>query len=377
MKSRAERQGSRTDLPFSPDAESWLRFALVPLGCRTRLKLLRQFGSPDAVLGATASSLSDFLEPHRIGALLDAGSGRAWPELAAHIDWLAEPDNHLLTLADDAYPRALLDLPDAPMVVFVKGDVARLSRPSMALVGSRQATPQGLENAEAFAADLSRSGYTVVSGLAAGIDAAAHRGGLAGSGSTVAVVGTGLDRVYPASHRELAHQIALGGALVSELPLGSAPKSEHFPRRNRIIAALGLGCLVVEAALGSGSLITARQAADLGREVFAIPGSIHSPQSKGCHRLIKDGAKLVESAQDIHEELSAPQLAGMGEVMQPPPVRGEDDPVLVQMGWEPVDIDTLAARSALGMDVLSGTLLTLELEGKISTLPGGRYQRVR
>lgn len=360
---------------MSPDTESWLRFVLVPLGCRTRLKLLRQFGSPESLLGASAAVLRDHLEPDQITDLQQAGSCSSWPELASHCDWLSEAGNHLLTLADAAYPRSLLDLPDAPAAIFVKGDPGWLNRTGMALVGSRQATPQGLENAEVFAADLSRSGYTIVSGLAAGIDTAAHRGGLAGAGSTVAVVGTGLDRVYPASNRELAHRIALEGALVSELPLGSPPRSEHFPRRNRLIAALGSGCLVVEATLGSGSLITARQAADMGREVFAIPGSIHSPQSKGCHKLIKDGAKLVESARDIHEELAAPQLAGL-RVETSEHTAGQD-PLLALMGWEPVDIDSLASRFSQGMDALHGALLMLELEGRIAVLPGGRYQRVR
>ncbi len=360
-------------MPHNPDAESWLRFVLTPLGCRARLKLLREFGSPDAVLGASVSQLRDLLEPKHAISLAEAGERGDWLELAQHLDWLAEPDNRLLTLADAAYPVALLDLPDAPATLFVKGDPVWLSRPALALVGSRQATPQGLENAEAFAADLSQSGYTVVSGMAAGIDSAAHTGGLTGCGSTVAVVGTGLDRVYPAANRQLAHRIVEHGAMISEFPLGYPPKSEHFPRRNRLIAALGLGCLVVEATLGSGSLITARQAAELGREVFAIPGSIHSPQSKGCHRLIKDGAKLVESAQDIHEELAAPQLPGLKPVA--PKACGAQDPLLAQMGWDPVDIDTLAGRAGMGADVLGATLLTLELDGLVSVLPGGRYQR--
>lgn len=362
-------------MPRNADAEIWLRFALTPgFGCRTRLKLLREYGSPDTVLGASVASLCNFLDRDVALALADAGMRNEWPELAAHLEWLAAPDNRLLTLADAAYPPRLLDLPDAPPTLFIKGDPVWLAKPAMALVGSRQATPQGLENAEAFAAELSRSGYTIVSGLAAGIDAAAHRGGLAGAGSTIAVVGTGLDRVYPASHRELAHQIAMQGALVSEFALGSPPVAEHFPRRNRLIAALGLGCLVVEATLGSGSLITARQAADLGREVFAIPGSIHSPQSKGSHRLIKQGAKLVESAQDIHEELAVPQLAGMP-VAKLAICPDGGDPLLVHMGWDPVDMDTLVLRSGFGADVLSAALLTLELDGKVATLPGARYQR--
>lgn len=361
-------------MPRNADAEVWLRFVLTPLSCRLRLKLLREFGSPEAVLAASVNQLLDWLEPQQAVALAEAGGRSEWSELSQHLDWLAEPDNRLLTLADAAYPAALLDLPDTPAALYVKGDPAWLCRPALALVGSRQATPQGLENAEIFAADLSQSGYTVVSGMAAGIDAAAHAGGLAGTGSTVAVVGTGLDRVYPAANRQLAHRIVERGAMVSEFPLGYPPKPEHFPRRNRLIAALGLGCLVVEATLGSGSLITARQAAELGREVFAIPGSIHSPQSKGCHRLIKDGAKLVESAQDIHDELAVPQLPGLKPAA--PRAKSGEDPMLVQMGWDPVGIDTLSTRTGVGADVLSATLLTLELDGLVSVLPGGRYQRM-
>lgn len=361
-------------MPLNADAEVWLRFALTPgFGSRSRVKLLREFGSPEAVLGASVASLQKILETDRAIALAESGSRQGWTELSLHLDWLAEPGNRLLTLADAAFPPSLLDLPDAPVVLFLKGDPALLVRPALALVGSRQATPQGLENAGAFAQTLSCAGYTIISGLAAGIDAAAHQGGLAGAGSTIAVVGTGLDRVYPATNRELAHQIAEQGVLVSEFALGSAPIAEHFPRRNRLIAALGLGCLVVEATLGSGSLITARQAADLGREVFAIPGSIHSPQSKGCHQLIKQGAKLVESAQDVLEELAVPQLAGLN--LGPKKKIQSADPVLDKMGWDPVDIDTLALRSGLSAEALSATLLTLELDGHVSALPGGRYQR--
>ncbi len=361
-------------MPCPADAEIWLRFILVPLGCRTRLKLLRLFGSPEGALHAGSHALQDWLEPQQLASWQEAGSRQDWPELVAHLDWLQDPGNYLLTLADPAYPRALLDLPDAPACLFVKGDPDWLSRPALSLVGSRQATPQGIENAEAFAADLSRSGYTIASGLAAGIDAAAHQGGLAGPGSTVAVVGTGLDRIYPSSNRELAYRIVERGEMVSEYQLGAPPRSEPVPRRNRLIAALGLGCLVVEASLGSGSLITARQAADLGREVFAIPGSIHSPQSRGCHKLIRDGAKLVESARDIHEELSVPPLPGLQ--VPAPGKRASEEPLLTALGWDPVDGDTLAVRSGLAIDALNAALLTLELDGRIASLPGGRYQRV-
>lgn len=361
-------------MPHGGEVDAWLRFALTPgLGCRARLDLLRRFGAPDALLGASVSALRECIDAKAADALVSATERKEWPELDAHLAWLTEAGNHMLTLGDARYPQSLLDLPDAPIVLFVKGDLARLSNSALSVVGSRQATPQGLENAEAFSALFSLSGYSIVSGLAAGIDAAAHRGGLAGHGSTVAVVGTGLDRVYPASNRELAHEIALRGALVSEFPLGFPPRAEHFPRRNRLIAALGVGCLVVEASLGSGSLITAKQAAELGREVFAIPGSIHSPQSKGCHLLIKQGAKLAESAQDILEELSLPQLSGLN---QPNACVGlKDETFLSQLGWDPVDVDTLVARTGRPVDEWVANLLTMELEGRIVSLPGGRYQR--
>lgn len=361
-------------MPCDGDTGAWLRFILTPgLGCRSRLALLRALGSPDAVLEAGSSELRACVEASAAEALQQSGSRQDWPELEAHLAWLDQPGNALLTLADSAYPRALLDLPDAPVALFVKGDAALLSRIALSVVGSRQATPQGLENAEAFAAAFSESGYAIVSGLAAGIDAAAHRGGLTGMGSTIAVVGTGLNRVYPASNRELAHRIAERGVLVSEFPLDFPPRAEHFPRRNRLIAALGVGCLVVEASLDSGSLITARQALELGREVFAIPGSIHSPQSKGCHRLIKQGAKLVESAQDILEELSLPHVPA--KPGRAPVATAAAPGWLEQMGWDPVDLDALAARAGIKVDDLLSKLLLLELEGVVASLPGGRYQR--
>lgn len=354
--------------------EFWLRLVLTPgLGCRSQIALLRRFGSPGAALQARGSELRDVLRDSQITALQTAAERPEWPELEAHQAWLAETDNHMLVLGDPDYPSCLLDLPDPPSVLFAKGKAALLStRCSLAVVGSRQATPQGQENAELFSATLSRSGVTIVSGLAAGIDAAAHRGGLAGEGSTIAVVGTGLDRIYPARNRDLAHAIASHGVLISEFPLGCPPLADNFPRRNRLIAALGQGCLVVEATLGSGSLITAKQAAEIGREVFAIPGSIHSPQSKGCHRLIKDGAKLVEDAKDIYDELALPELPGIKSSSSP---AHPDDPLLEQIGWEPVDIETLSVRCNQEVSGLSAHLLELELAGKIHALPGGRYQR--
>jgi DNA processing protein len=248
-----------------------------------------------------------------------------------------------------------------------------LDRPSLAVVGSRNATPQGLANAEAFAAALSRAGLTIVSGLALGVDTAAHRGGLEGSGSTIAVIGTGADRVYPARNRDLARRIAEAGLVLSEFPLGTPALAGNFPRRNRVISGLARGVLVVEAAQRSGSLITARLAAEQGRDVFALPGSIHSPLSKGCHQLIKQGAKLVDDVQDILDELGLSTAPVPSEAGAP----ARDDSLLQLMGFDPCDTDTLAARSGRPVEQLSAALLELELDGRVASLPGGRYQRLR
>jgi DNA processing protein len=277
-------------------------------------------------------------------------------------------------LLDEDYPPLLRETADPPALLYGAGRRELLLQGCLAIVGSRNATPQGESNAEAFGQALSSAGITVVSGLALGIDAAAHKGGLKGPGSTIAVVGTGLDRVYPARNKALAHEIAEKGLLLSEFALGTISAPGHFPKRNRIISGLSRGVLVVEAALNSGSLITARQALEQGREVMAIPGSIHSPLSKGCHALIKQGAKLVESAQDIIEELAWPVMPAIHSAETPPDM--ETEPLLQHLGHDPVSIDLLAERSGLTVDALSAKLLTLELEGHVAQLPGGRYQRL-
>ncbi|MBV1775724.1 DNA-processing protein DprA [Burkholderiaceae bacterium DAT-1] len=354
------------------DAESWLRLALIPgIGSQTLIRLLQQFGSPEAALGASRSSLSGLLNSKQLNAFF---AGCESDLLARHLSWLAQPDNHLLTLADTAYPQQLLDIADPPALLFAKGRVDLLSARQIAVVGSRHATPQGVANAEAFAEELAKRGLTITSGLAAGIDSAAHRGGLAGDGKTVAVVGTGLDIVYPAGNLQLAHQIAAHGVLVSEFPLGTPGRMGNFPRRNRIISGLSVGVLVVEATLGSGSLITARQAAEQGREVFAIPGSIHAPQSRGCHALIREGAKLVERADDITEDLKPsmpPQPADNIAELTPEAAR-----CLGALGYDPVDIDTLCDRTRLTVEDAYAILLTLELSGHVARLPGGSFQRI-
>ena len=348
----------------------WLALEAIPgLGPDTARRLLEAYPDIRAVFAAPASQLKP---------LVGAGIASALSQPidpAAHqatLDWLAAADAHLITWDDPAYPAPLRALPDAPMWLYLKGDPAALSRPLFAIVGSRHATPQGRRDAQAFGQALAEAGLTIVSGLAEGIDTAAHEGGLAGNGSGVAVVGTGLDRVYPAKNRALAHRLAAGGALVSEFPLGAPPHPGHFPRRNRIISGLALGVLVVEAAPQSGSLITARLAAEQGREVYAMPGSIHSALAKGCHQLIKQGAKLVESAADILEELNLPWALEMATSH----VEAAADPLLELMGSDPVSLDELALRGGLTVDSLSAMLFAHEMEGRVAVLPGGLYQRI-
>ncbi len=350
---------------------AWLRLTLLPgIGGETQRQLLKTFGLPSAIFAARGSELraavGDALAATITGHACDAA-------IEAALEWSRQPGNRILTLADAEYPQALLTTADPPVLLYAKGCVEQLNRPAFAVVGSRNATKQGEANAHAFAAALSQAGLTVASGLALGIDAAAHRGALEGGAGTIAVIGTGIDRIYPARNAALARDIAERGVIVSEFHLATPPHAPNFPRRNRIIAGLGRGCLVVEAADASGSLITARLAADAGREVFAIPGSIHAPLSKGCHRLLKQGAKLVESARDILEELRWEAVVS--------PVTGEpapagDDPVLAALGHDPLDLDTLSARTDLPPDRLLARLLTLELDGRIAQLPGGRYQRL-
>lgn len=349
---------------------AWLRLTLTPgLGAAAIRNLLGQFGLPENILAAPRAQL-ERVAGNAAVALLRPGETDAAVQQALH--WAGEPGHAVVTLADAHYPRLLLEIADPPPLLYAVGRLELLDRTSLAVVGSRNATAQGARNAEEFARAFSAAGLTIVSGLAAGIDAAAHRGGLAAAGSTIAVLGTGVDNIYPRQNAALAERIAQSGLLLSELPLGSAAAAHHFPRRNRLISGLSVGCLVVEAALASGSLITARAAADQGREVFAIPGSIHSPLSKGCHALIKQGAKLVESAQDVLAELGAVQR-------DPQPAAGVEQPehpLLAHMGFDPVDVDALCARCGMPADQVSAQLLRLELEGRVAPLAGGTYQRL-
>ena len=358
-------------MPLAPDLEAWLRLSLtLGLGGESFRKLLFAFGGPEQILGASRTSLTAVVSGKIADAILD---GQLHGDPAAVETWLTDTRNHVVTLADAEYPQALLQTADPPPLIYVKGRCELLNQPAIAVVGSRNATAQGKLTAESFATALSNAGLCVVSGLALGIDAAAHRGGLAGLSSTVAIVGTGLDKVYPARNRDLAHAIAEKGAIVSEFALGTPPLAANFPRRNRLISGMTRGCLVVEAALSSGSLITARIANELGKDVFAIPGSIHSTLSKGCHVLIKQGAKLVDDAADILGELRLPT---------PPSARTEaaaataKHPLLAHMAYDPCDIDTLAGRAGLPVHEVSAALIELELGGVVSGLPGGLWQRI-
>ncbi len=370
------------------DTEAWVRLAEAPgLGTAEAAALVERFGSAARLAAAGRSALaSRGLGAETVDTLLAPPAER----MERIAGWLAEPGHQLVSQHSPDYPALLADTTGAPLVLYVNGDPGLLSMPQLAVVGSRNPTRAGERTAFEFAAHLAASGLTITSGLASGIDTAAHEGALSAGGSTIAVLGTGIDRVYPASNRELAHRIAGRGALVSEFPLGAPPEAWHFPRRNRIISGMSLGTLVVEAAQRSGSLITARLAAEQGREVFAIPGSIHNALARGCHRLIRDGARLVESANDIFAEL-APLTRALGRrIAQAPPgadsaaasnaATGRDrdyDKLLEALAWEPVDMDTLIERSRLTIDQLSSMLLILELEGEVETLPGGKFSRVR
>ncbi len=335
--------------------------------------LLSEFSSPRQVFAQDEANLTRVVGRTRAKAVL-AGADPA--RVSAILGWLANAANHLVTLADDDYPAWLLEIADPPVLLYMKGRRELLQQPCLAVVGSRNATPAGVQIAETFSRAMSSEGLTIVSGLAMGIDAAAHRGGLDGAASTIAVVGTGLDLVYPARNRALAHQISEQGLIISEFPLGTPAIAANFPRRNRIISGLARGVLVVEAALASGSLITARQAAEQGREVFAVPGSIHSPFSKGTHQLIKQGAKLVEDAADIFAELNwgtSPVSTGAAKLR---PEDTQDGPLIAALGYDAASVDELSARTGLPLSQLLAGLTELELGGRIAQLPGGRYQRL-
>ncbi len=393
----------------APETElrAWIRLSLEPeLGAARIRLLLSVFGMPQHIVSATTGSLARYLDPALAARLRQPPEPALQAAIDQALDWLRTDGHHLLTLADPHYPRALYALADPPPILYAHGRLDVLNRPMLAIVGARHATADGERNAHAFARHLALQGWCVVSGLASGIDGAAHAGALdAGEagGGTLAVLGTGIDRVYPPAHHALAHRIATHGLLLSEFPLGTPGLPFHFPQRNRIVAALSQGVLVVEAAARSGSLITARLAGELGREVFAIPGSIHSPLSRGCHALIRQGAKLVESGQDIVEELRQSALPGIptagpipcaarhGDTASAAPVSPTDpaipdgapdtgadpdaDALMRRIGLDPVDLDTLRGDLDWSVERLQEQLTLLELAGRVARTADGRYRR--
>ena len=356
-----------------PGLASWLQLTLTPgLGATTVRTLLGRFGLPENVLAAPRQQLESIAGP-AIAALLRQERAQAVEQA---LRWAQEPGHAIVTLADSNYPGPLLETPDPPALLYAAGRIELLGQPALAVVGSRNATAQGARDAEQFAKAFSEAGLTIVSGLALGIDAAAHRGGLSAQGSTIAVLGTGVDVIYPRHNAALAARIAESGLLLSEFPLGTPGVAHNFPRRNRVISGLAQGCLVVEAALASGSLITARAAVEQGREVFALPGSIHSPLSKGCHALIKQGAKLVESAEDVLSELSGFRRTAFASTRAPAPQSDAPGGLLPHMGFDPVDLNSLCMRAGLPVEQVSAELLRLELAGRVAALPGGLFQRL-
>lgn len=402
---------------------AWLRLSLAPGLKPAALRLLLSaFGLPEAIFSQTQATLAAIAGDAAARAVLAPTGPEFDAQLDAVIAWTEQPGNQVVTLDDPAYPPALLTMPDPPPLLYIKGRLDLLHNRAVALVGSRSATPQGVEDAERFARELSAAGVTVVSGLALGIDGAAHRGGLEGIGGTVAVIGTGADLVYPAAHHALARQIAVRGAILSEWPLGTPARAANFPQRNRLIAGLVSGVVIIEAAMRSGSLITARLANEMGRDIFALPGSIHAPLSRGCHRIIKQGARLVETPDEVLEELgfarrpaasaartsqktlpwnaAVPERsvatsasAGIQSERATLPISGatqeektkpqaladtldsEAHRLLTALGHSPTTLEILATRTEMENSTLQTTLLQLELAGLVAVLPGGRFVR--
>lgn len=380
------------------ELRAWLRLQLTPgVGDTTARRLLARFGLPEQVFQQSAAALESVVSPSVAKALRE-GPADLPDAFDLTWNWLeTEPQSRrVLPIGDPDYPQSLLNIEDPPLLLYAMGpswlwEAGGLNRAGdrgLAIVGSRNPTPQGAANARQFAVALSGAGLTIISGMALGVDGAAHEGALEGAANdqlaTVAVVGTGLDRVYPKQHRVLAHRIAHRGILLSEYPLGTPPLAANFPKRNRIISGLSQGTLVVEAALQSGSLITARLATEQGKDVFAIPGSIHSTQARGCHALIKQGAKLVESAQDVLEELQfsspspdAPDLiAAHADSTGAEGQFDSESTLLHALGYDAASLDALQARTGVDTATLQAQLMTLELRGEVARLPGGLFQRI-
>lgn len=372
------------------DAAAWLRLAETPhVGPVAAKALLAEEPDPAAIFAADAATLAAWMADAMPASRLEAAVNALRSPPAEFLDevnrkleqallWAGQPGRHLLPFGDSRYPQQLKEIADPPVLLYIEGNPELLARQSVGIVGARNASAQGISHAEQFAAGLSAQGLTVVSGLALGIDAAAHRGGLSGPGSTVAVIGAGIDVAYPVRNLALMRRIAGQGCIVSEYPLGTPPRPEHFPKRNRILSGLTLGVLVVEAAEQSGSLITARRALDQGRDVMAIPGSIHSPLARGCHKLLREGAILVESVGHVLEALlGTRQDSGPTRAQRTAALQGELAELLVALGHDPAPAEVLARRAGLPLSEAQGHLLALELAGMIERLPGGIYQRLQ
>ncbi|MGY6275967.1 DNA-processing protein DprA [Methylomonas sp. MgM2] len=359
-----------------PQLKFWLALARISgVGPQTFQRLLQHF-SIEHIFRASRSSLTAIGLSDKI---IDELQNPPWDQVEQDLQWLESPENHLLILDDEAYPEQLRQITDPPPILFVKGDPGLLSRPQIAMVGSRNPSMLGVRTAVEFAEALSAAGFVITSGMALGIDAASHQGALTVGGCTIAVAGTGLDRVYPARHKQLATDIVVKGALVSEFPLGTSAKAGHFPRRNRIISGLCQGLLVVEAAQQSGSLITAKLALEQNREVFAIPGSIHNPLARGCNALIRQGAKLVETVEDIFEELGQYNQIYKGTETQinQTELDLEQQNLLKLIPYSPITVDNLVRESGLSVEIVSSMLLVLELQGYIAAADGGSYYRIQ
>ncbi|MCC2645083.1 MAG: dprA [Burkholderiales bacterium] len=349
---------------------SWLHLAMTPkVGPKTVLKLLHHFTTVENILAQDSNTLSQFVGSTVARLIVANAAEKAVNEAYT---WLEkDKSNNIITLADSFYPKGLGEMVDPPIILFAKGDLSLLDKHKFTIIGTRHPTEQGTLNAFNFAKHLSNLDLTIVSGMADGIDRYAHLGALEGHGKTIGVIGTGIDRVYPASNKDLFHKVAVDGLLLSEFALGTQPFVGNFPRRNRIVAGLSKGCLVIESAVDGGSMITANMALEMGREVMAIPGSIHNPVARGCHKLIKVGAKLIETTNDIIEELQIVQEVQKSVMAEP-----INDPILQIMGFDAVDIDHICNKLNVSVAEICANLLALELDGHITNCGNGKYQRI-
>ena len=377
------------------ELESWISLTRVPgVGPKTFQTLLLEFDSPLDALNASISSLKNAGVSDKVAKLIVDSKNNQSQSILADTEWLnAADDHHIITLNSKEYPPLLKQISNPPPLLYIHGNPSLLKDPQLAIVGSRQPTQGGQSASYDFAHHLGKTGLCITSGLALGVDGYAHQGAIDSNSPTIAVIATGIDRVYPAKHRDLAHKIVEKGAIVSEFPIGTQPKAENFPRRNRIISGLSYGTLVVEAALQSGSLITARLAGEQNREVFAIPGSIHNPLARGCHQLIRQGAKLVETAQDILEEMAnvidmtvvnkqeiiaiSKQEHASDSIQKDPKLQDDYQTLLDKMGFDPTPIDQLVVRTGFSPESIAAMLLILELQNQVASSGGGTYTRLK